>query len=54
MGNKKKYIIAIIILVLFGIIMFLLFGVDNIRQNQKSTTLIVGDNTVWYYREKKW
>ncbi len=54
MGNKKKYIIAFIILVLFGVIMFLLLGVNNIRENQMSTTLIVGDNTIWHYSEKKW
>ena len=54
MRNKKKYMIVLIAVILFGIIMFLLFGVNNIRGNQKSTTLIVGDDTVWYYAEKKW
>ncbi len=34
--------------------MFLLFGVDNIRQEKMATTIIVGDHSVWTYKDKKW
>lgn len=54
MRNKKTYIVLLIILVVFFVVMFLVFGVSNIRQSKYDTTLLVGDNTVWTYHNKKW
>ncbi len=54
MIKKKTYIVLIVILVVFFVVMFLAFGVNNIRQSKYDTTLIVGDNTVWTYSNKKW
>ena len=54
MPSKKTYIILITIMVLFGIIMFLIFGIPNIRQENLESVLIVGDNTTWIYKDKKW
>ena len=34
--------------------MFLVFGVENIKQGAYDSTIIVGDNTVWTYSNKKW
>lgn len=54
MSKNKTYIILIAIIFIFFIIMFALFGVDNIRKERYETTLIVGDNTIWTYQKKKW
>ena len=54
MKIKKAYIILIAILLIFCLVMFLLFGVDEIKKNSVKTTLIVGNDTVWVYSNQKW
>lgn len=54
MRNKKTYIVLLVILGVFFVVMFLAFGVNNIKQSKYDTTIIVGDNTVWTYKNKKW
>lgn len=54
MPSKKVYITLMVILVVFFVLMFCLFGVDNIKQESLSSTIIVGDNTTWSYSKKKW
>ena len=41
-------------MVVFGLVMFLMLGVPNIRQGNLEATLIVGDNTTWIYKDQKW
>lgn len=54
MSSKKTYISLIVIVLVFFLIMFALFGVDSLRREKYKTTLIVGDNTVWVYEKKNW
>ena len=54
MVKKRVYIILIVILVVCLIVMFSLFGAKNIKEEKASEILIVGDETVWKYSEKKW
>lgn len=54
MRNKKTYIILLLVLIVFFVVMFLIFGVNNIRQSKYDTTIIVGDNTVWTYSNNRW
>lgn len=54
MPNKKVYIILIVILLVFGIGMFVIFGIPNIKEESRESVLIVGDNTTWVYKDKKW
>ena len=54
MAKKRTYIVLIAIIIIFFIVMFALFGVDNIRKERYETTLIVGDNTIWTYKKKRW
>ena len=51
---KKVYVGLIIFMVVLGIIMFLLFGLDSLKREQYETAIIVGDNTAWIYQKKKW
>lgn len=54
MRTKKIYIILIVIVLVFFLVMFALFGVDNLRKEKYNTTLIVGNDTVWTYKRKRW
>ena len=52
--ENKIIIIIIVLLVIFFIVMFGLFGINNIKQENYTSTIIIGDSTVWKYRNKKW
>jgi hypothetical protein len=54
MRNKRTYFILIIILIVFFLVMFFVFGTDNIKVGKYNTTLLVGEDTVWSYSDKKW
>ena len=54
MSKKRTYIILLLIIFSFFIVMFLLFGVSNIKKGKYATVLVVGDNTIWTYNNKKW
>ena len=54
MPSKKTYIVIMIIMFVFCLVLFILLGVPNIRQENLEATLIVGDNTTWIYKDKKW
>lgn len=54
MRTKKTYIILIAILLVFFIIMFLIFGFENLRQEKYATTIIVGNDAIFNYKNKKW
>lgn len=54
MRDKKVYIGLIVIFIIFFIVMFLCFGVENINQEKYASTIIVGDSTAWRYEKKRW
>ena len=53
-SNNKVYIVLLVILFVFFIVMFLLFGVENIKQESYSSTIIVGNSSVFQYKKEKW
>ena len=54
MKMKKVYIVLIVILLVFFLVMFLVFGLDNIKKNSYDTTIIIGKDTIWTYKNQKW
>ena len=54
MKDKKVIVVLIFIIIVFFVVMFLTLGVENIKQNNYSSTIIVGDETVWIYQNRKW
>ena len=54
MVSKKVYVVLLIIIAVFFAFMFLTFGVDNVKQNNYTSTIIVGNSTVWDYSNKNW
>ena len=54
MRKKSTYIVLLVSLIAFFLVMFLVFGLDNIKKEKYATTLLVGDDTVWTYSNKKW
>ena len=53
MIKNCTYIILFIILIVFLLVVFFLFGSKNMKRNY-NPTLIVGEDTVWTYQNKKW
>ena len=54
MKKNKRYIVLITILIIYIIIMIWWLGADNVKKSNNSTTILVGDNTVWNYSDKQW
>ena len=54
MVSKKVYVVLLIIIAVFFAFMFLTFGVDNVKENNYTSTIIVGNSTVWDYSNKNW
>ena len=54
MRTKKTYIVLIAIMIIFFLVMFIVFGLDNIKKEGYNTTIIVGEDTVWSYKNRKW
>lgn len=52
--GRSKYIIIIIILLIYLLGMYLLFGVDEVKKNKVTTTLLIGNSSVWNYSGRKW
>lgn len=54
MRDKKVYVTLLIILVAFFVVMFVVFGINNIKSSKNNTTIIVGENTIWNYDKRRW
>lgn len=54
MRGKKTYIILIAIVIVFFIIMFLIFGIDVLKREKYDITIIVENDTVWTYKNRRW
>ena len=54
MVNKKVYIVLLIILAVFFVVMFCAFGIENIKQDNYESSIIVGDDTLWAYSNRNW
>lgn len=54
MRKKSTYVILLIILLAFLLVMLLIFGRGRIGRDKLSATFLVGDNTVWTYRQQGW
>lgn len=52
--GKFKYIVIILILVIYAVCMYLAFGVSETREREASTTILVGDSAVWDYSSRNW
>lgn len=54
MVSKKVYVVLLIIIAVFFTFMFLTFGVENVKQENYTSTIVVGNSTVWDYSNKNW
>lgn len=52
--GKFKYIVLILLLIIYAIAMFLAFGVDEMKEREASTTIVVGSGVVWNYSSRSW
>lgn len=54
MKKKKRYYVILIVLVIFTVLMYFAFGKENLAKGKDSTTIIVGNNTIWNYSDQQW
>jgi len=54
MKKNKVYIVLIAVVIIFLLVMFLLFGFDELKKESYDTTIVVGDDTLWVYNNKSW
>ena len=54
MREKKTYIVLIVIILVFSLVMFVLFGLQKLKEDNQEGVFIVGDTTVWTYSKNKW
>lgn len=52
--KKGRYIVLIIILICYLLIMFFTVGKDNLIKKNRTTKIIVGDDTVWELSKNTW
>ena len=54
MKKKKRYIVILAALAIYVIIMLLVYGKDMLIKSKDEMTLIIGDTSVWIYKDKGW
>ena len=54
MKKKKRYIVILAALAVYVILMLLVLGKDMLIKNKDTMTLIVGDTSVWIYKDEGW
>ena len=54
MKDKKVMIVLMISIFVFFIVMFLLFGVKNIKKGNIAATIVVGDTSIFTYQNRQW
>ncbi len=54
MRNKKTYIVILVFLVVYLIVFYLFWGKNYLKKSAYTTTIMVGDNTIWSLKDKKW
>lgn len=52
--GRMKYIVLIIVLIIYGVFMYLFFGIDETRERKATTTLLIGNSAVWNYSSRSW
>ena len=51
---NKKYYILIAILIAYFLIIFLIFGLDNLKLEQRTATIFIDKETAWSLEKNKW
>lgn len=54
MNKKKRYIVILVVLAIYVVIMLLVLGKDMLITSKDTTTLIIGDTSIWDYKEESW
>ena len=51
---NKKYYILIAILIAYFLIIFLVFGLDNLKLEQRTAKIFIDKETAWSLEKNKW
>lgn len=54
MKNNKRYIVLLIILFVFFLVLFLTFGLNNLKSEKRKATVVFGNSSVFELNKKVW
>lgn len=54
MKKKKRYIVILVVLAIYVVIMLLVYGKDMLIKDKDEATFIIGDTSIWIYKEEGW
>ena len=54
MKKNLRYIILILILVIYFLILYLFVGKDYVKEGKLATRIVIGEHTVWELENRKW
>lgn len=54
MNKKTRYIVLLVVLLVYFLALFLVFGKDNLKREKEETVIIIGNNTIWKKEKQRW
>lgn len=54
MKKKARYIILIILLLIYSMAIFIFFGKDYLKKQAQETIIVIGNNTIWKRQKQQW
>lgn len=54
MKKNLRYIILILILVVYFLVLYLFIGKDYVKEGKLATRIVIGEHTVWQLENRKW
>ena len=54
MKKKKRYIVILAVLAIYVVIMVLVLGKDMLVKSKDEATIVIGDTSIWVYKDKGW
>ena len=54
MKKKTRYIVLLVMLLVYFAVLFLVYGKDHLKKEKEEAVIIVGNDTIWKKEKQKW
>ena len=54
MNKKTRYIVLLVILLIYFAVLFLIYGKDHLKREKEETVIIIGNSTIWKKEKQNW
>lgn len=54
MKKKTRYIVLLVLLLIYFVAIFIFFGKDYLEKQNQETIIIIGNNTIWKRQKQQW